>query len=58
MNALECSYTSLPASFDVFFVTLFVCFFFFVTLFLFVNSYLKLDAETDLPVPEVFDVFW
>lgn len=46
------------ASFDVFFVTLFVCFFFFVTLFLFVNSYLKLDTETDLPVPEVFDVFW
>ena len=46
-----------PASFDVFFVTsLFVVFSF--SLFLFVNSYLKLDGETDLPVPEVFDIFW
>lgn len=41
----------------MFFVTsLFVVFSF--SLFLFVNSYLKLDGETDLPVPEVFDIFW
>lgn len=36
MNALECSYTSLPASFDVFFVTLFVCLFFLFCYFVFV----------------------